>query len=140
MEFKTAYGKKTKILKMFDKQGRTKQSHKNECDINQIMAKFQKTGVLTHAKSQEAEYGDIPSVDFQEAMNIVIQSREMFAELPSSVRKRFNNSAQNYLEFLENPDNKEEMRKMGLLKPELNVKSTLTEEEFDEVIEEVKKA
>lgn len=117
MEFVTAYGEKRKVSIIFPDKGRTKQAFKAECDINQIMAKFQKTGLIEHGNAHGANYGDATSLDFREAMNLVIDAQDMFNDLPSSTRKRFSNDPAEFLDFVQNPDNAEELRKMGLMKP-----------------------
>lgn len=94
---------------------RTKQSFKAECDINNIMAKYQKTGSLAHAQQHQGEYGFASAVSFHEAMNIVTQAEQMFASLPSTLRNRFSNDPGAYLDFVQNPDNEDEMRELGLL-------------------------
>ena len=94
----------------------THQSMKDECDMNRIMLKWQKTGVIDHAKTFEGQYADFTHVtgDYQEHMNAVIQANEMFGTLPSTVRKRFNNDPGEFLEFVGDPSNAEEMVSLGL--------------------------
>lgn len=95
----------------------TKQSFKDECDINKIMAKFQKTGVIKHYAAHAPTYGDASPVDYLDALQVIATANEMFAELPSSVRKRFSNNPEEFLEFVQNPENLDECRKMGLAPP-----------------------
>lgn len=54
--------------------------------------------------------------DFQEAMFIVAQGKSMFEELPGEIRKRFSNDPAQFLGFVQNPDNMDEMARMGILK------------------------
>lgn len=96
---------------------RTKQAFKEECDINNIMAKYQKTGALTHANNRHPEYGFATSTDFRQSMEIVVHAQEIFDELPSSIRAKFGNSPEAFLEFAQNPDNASEMADMGLSEP-----------------------
>ena len=95
----------------------TKQSFGNECNINMIMAKFQKTGAISHYAKFAPTYGDATPVELHDALNIVADANSMFEELPSSLRKKFNNDPEQFLEFVQNPDNLEEMRKLGLANP-----------------------
>jgi len=96
---------------------RTKQSFKDECDVNNIMAKYRKTGVLPSLIRANPVYGDFANpVDFQEAHNLIILANEQFAALPALARERFNNDPAKFLEFCTNKANKEEMGRMGLLK------------------------
>lgn len=96
----------------------TKQSFRDECDINNIMAKYQKTGAVAHTNRHAGEYGFASSHDFAESMRIVTTANEMFADLPSSIRSKFANSPENFLGFVQDPANREEMAKMGLLSDE----------------------
>jgi len=96
--------------------GRTKQAMRDECNINNIMAKYQRTGTISHFTKHEAQYGFAPSVTLQESFEIVEKAREMFSELPSSVRKRFGNDVVGFLAFVQDPANKEEMTRLGLTK------------------------
>ena len=94
--------------------GMTKQSMKDECNVNLIMAKYQKTGLVSFVSKRQAEYMDAPAIDFQQAMDIVKDAENMFLDMPSSMRKRFQNDPGEFYEFIHNPDNKEEMYKLGL--------------------------
>lgn len=96
----------------------TRQSHKKECDINFIMSKFQKTGVIQHVKEYGEHYTDVTPTSFHDAMNTVVQAQAMFDELPSSIRSEFKNDTAEFLDFVQNPENKEKMVEMGLVKPE----------------------
>ncbi len=91
-----------------------KQSFKDECDINNIMAKYQKTGAIDHFSKHAPRYEFASSNDFAESMRIVTKAQEMFAELPSSIRSKFNNEPEQFLEFVQNPDNLSEMETLGL--------------------------
>lgn len=95
----------------------TKQSHKDETDINLIMRKYQKTGLVSFVNERQPQYMEAPEIDFQTAMQIVTQANEMFADMPSSMRKRFHNDPGEFMEFVHNPDNAEEMVKLGLASP-----------------------
>ena len=98
-----------------DPVSRTKQSFADECEINNIMAKFQQTGVINHAAKHQASYGEADGTTFQEAMNIVIEAQEAFSDLPSSLRSRFGNDPAAYLDFVSNEENHPEMERLGLL-------------------------
>lgn len=100
--------------------GRTKQEFKKETDINVILKKFEKTGIINFRDANEAMYEDIDPLDFHQAMNIVAQGKEMFEALPATLRKRFGHDPENFLEFIQDPGNKDEARKLGLLRPDTN--------------------
>lgn len=94
----------------------TRQAHQQECDINQIMAKWQKTGIIEHVNEFEGQYGDFTDLpaDYQSALNQVMAAQEMFESLPSTVRRKFDNDPGKFLEFVDNPENAGELVEMGL--------------------------
>lgn len=126
--FVTAYGPKTRVGLTFPDQGRTKQSFKDECDINTIMRRYEVTGELGHLSRRTPIFGDFPSMDFAEAMAIVIKAREDFASLPSEVRDRFANDPARLLHFMEDANNREEAIKLGLIRSAEPAASSATPE------------
>jgi len=99
---------------VFDDLSRTKQSFKEECDINTIVRKFGVTG-LVPVPSKLPTYGDFTGViDYQTALNAVKAADDVFEALPSALRKRFDNDPQKFVEFCENPDNLKELQDLGL--------------------------
>lgn len=99
----------------------TKQSFKNESNINLIMKKYKKTGFLDPSLIKDADYMDSPDIDFQTAMNIVIQAQSDFDALPADLRKRFANDPATFLDFVGNEANIPEMQDLGLMPKELPV-------------------
>jgi len=96
----------------------TKQSAKDECDINLIMARYLKTGVLDFVNKNAPQYGDVTGYEFQAAMETVAKGKSMFAELPAAIRDEFDNNPEFFLEFVNDPENLPQMAEMGLLRPE----------------------
>lgn len=98
------------------KKSLTKQSFKDQCDINNILAGYQKTGIVNHVSKYQARYDDVEPIDYHTAMNIVVTTNSMFAELPSSVRAEFNHDPKMFLEAVQNPDKYQDVLvKHGLL-------------------------
>lgn len=95
---------------------RTKQSFKHECDINTIVGRYLRTGVLDFVSRYEPRYADVTGVDFQRSMELVAQARGMFSQLPAKVRAEFENDAGAFVEFVSNPDNHDALVEMGLAK------------------------
>lgn len=98
---------------------KTKQSMLAECDVNRIIKQFSTTGQINHisAKAAMGAYMDLPGeLDFQFALNTVIEGERAFATLPAKVRDRFANSPAAFLEFLGDPKNKDEAIALGLIK------------------------
>lgn len=93
----------------------TKQAFADECDINNILKRFEKTGVLPDMIKSDPVYGDFSDAgSYQEALNIVMHAEEQFAALSANVRERFGNDPQRFLEFATDDKNSDEMAKMGL--------------------------
>lgn len=92
----------------------TKQSHKDECNINLIVAQYDRTGLITHTKENPGIYTDLQAVDFLQSQLIVTQAKEMFQALPSKIRNKFQNDPAQFMDFMHDPDNKDEIYKLGL--------------------------
>ncbi|WNK14322.1 MAG: internal scaffolding protein [Microvirus sp.] len=94
-----------------------KQSFRDECDINNIMKKFEKDGVLTHYNEYQGQYGDFTDApEYHDALNKVMMADTMFLSVPAYIRKRFDNDPAKFLEFVSNPDNVREMQSLGLMR------------------------
>lgn len=106
--------KKTGELVYFS---RTKQSMKDECDINNIMRKFIKTGAVAHVAKHGGEYGFASAQSFHEAMEVLRKGTEMFEDLPSDLRKKFHNEPAEFLQFVQDEKNADAMRELGLALP-----------------------
>jgi len=105
---------------------RAQQHHKDECDINEILRRFGKTGTMP-VTSLNALYGDFESVDYHTALNQIIASEREFDALPSNIRKRFENDPWELVQFLQNEANYDEALELGLINPKAQtVVSTTT--------------
>lgn len=95
---------------------RTKQAFAKEVNINSIMRKAAKTGVLPVVLGQPM-YGDFSNVGDFLAVQLRMQAVEdAFMSLPASIRAKFRNSPADYVDFMVNPANKDEAIKLGLMK------------------------
>lgn len=112
-----AFGPRQRVVTVLPGVSRTKQSFKDECDINILMRRYQQSGVLPPMDGREPRYMDCSSVDYQEAMLIVANARSAFQDMSAELRDRFKNNPQMLLEFLEDPKNREEAVKLGLVNP-----------------------
>jgi len=86
------------------------------CDINNIMARYIRDGVIEHVKEYGGQYGDFTEVpDYGTCLRMVSEAEECFAALPAKVRSRFENDPAQFLDFVSDPANRNEMAIMGLL-------------------------
>lgn len=113
-------GRNTSVFALVDfEPSRTSQEFAAESDINLIMARFLKTGTIPVYADRQPFYvdaADLPS--FQDMQNILISADEAFGNLPAALRERFGNDAARFVEFVSDPANEQELRKLGLLSPE----------------------
>lgn len=100
----------------------TQQNFKQECDINYLLKKYRKTGMMEHFQQYQGNYADLSDVPtYQDALNKVIEAQNAFDTLPAEVRKIFSNDPGAFLEFVDNPDNLDEMIELGLAqKPQVS--------------------
>jgi len=115
---RSAYGEKIKHSLKCQDESLAIQSAKDECDINYIMQKYQKTGLVSHATELDPEYGVVSAITYHEALNTIIESQNQFEQLPASLRKAFHNDPAVFLEFVDDENNYPKMVEMGLLSPE----------------------
>ena len=92
-----------------------KQSFRDECNVNVIMARWEKSGTPPRGNPRKPMYGDFTSaVEFQEALNRVMAAQETFDGLPAGLRRRCGNDPALFVEFCEDPANLPELRRLGL--------------------------
>lgn len=90
------------------KDGRTQQQHREKCDVNRIIAKYNKTGVLDHMGRASNLYGDASKLkDLRESQNLIAEVRSMFMQLPATEREFFQNDIANYAEFMTDPKHRD---------------------------------
>ncbi|QXP08264.1 MAG: internal scaffolding protein [Arizlama microvirus] len=97
----------------------TKQSEAQACDINEIMKRYEATGLLPMDDGRKPQYGDFSTMEtFQEAQHIVAAANASFYGLPAHIRARFGNDPAQFLGFVEqgatNPQVASELVEMGL--------------------------
>lgn len=108
--------------------GRTRQEFKDECDVNQILRKFAKTGLATHMAKGVPQYGDFSNVtDYQTAIEQIKDAELSFLELPANIRRYFDNNPAKLVQWMSDPENAQEAIDMGLASGKTSAK--LAEEE-----------
>lgn len=97
----------------------SQQHFKDECDINNIMAKYAKTGVWgdpNNPSTTQPMFDDFSTAeDFHSAQNFLAQAGQAFEALPAYLRKRFENDPAELLAFLDDESNREEAERLGLV-------------------------
>lgn len=113
----------------------TQQSDANETDLNIIFGKFVKTGQLPQV-TMDPRYGDFSgATDYRTALDKINELKDAFNDVPANIRARFHNDPGEFLEFTQNPDNIDEMVKLGLAterQPEQTHEYTASRRAYDD--------
>lgn len=95
----------------------TQQSSKDECDINLIVERAKRGAAVSHLSGKAPMYGDFTSIpSYVDAMNIVNRARSAFMSMDAFVRERFGNDPELFLRFFQDPKNRDEAVRLGLIK------------------------
>jgi len=104
-------------LKCKDK-SKTMQEFKDEVNINNIMSRYKKTGVVSHIMKDQPMFDDVSeTMSYREALQLQITASENFIKLPAKVRARFRNDPAYLMDFLNNSNNYDEAVNLGLVDP-----------------------
>lgn len=94
---------------------RTKQASKDACDINAIMRRYHRTGMVDHLSGRTPIYGDFSEVgDYLDSMERVRAAQDAFDALPSAIRDACGNDPAELLDMATNPARAEEFEALGL--------------------------
>lgn len=98
----------------------TRQEFADECDINKLMAQYEKTGLLpSHLNPTKGRYLDVSNVpDLPTALSLLADATDAFMALPATTRRDFDNDPVKFIHFAEDPNNLDKMREWGLSPPE----------------------
>lgn len=103
-------GKRESRLKQPEyKDGRTKQSFKKSCDINELLSKARRQGTLSHLQKHGAYYGDFADVDLLSLQTKINKGMEIFGALPAEVRREFANEPDRFFRYVNDPENRERL-------------------------------
>lgn len=100
------------------KKVQVQQHMKNDCDINQIVAR-NKVRTYQETNPRIAKFGDFSNLgNYQEMHERVKRAEDAFAALPAKIRDRFENNPAKLVEYVNGPDSPEkraELDKLGLI-------------------------
>lgn len=95
---------------------KTRASQQKETEINHIVAKYDRTGTLTHVARTIPRFDDVSNItDYKSALDQVMEAQSKFKELPSDIRKQFDNDPGKLIEFLSDSNNLEKAAEIGLV-------------------------
>lgn len=120
----------------------TQKQFGKQANINTIMRNYQNTGIYGYVTRMSPNYQPEGStVDRHQLQNTIAAAKSNWEKIPTDVRAKFNNNLQNALNFIENPENREESIKLGLIpktytlkkEPEIIQKVQIIKDENTEV-------
>lgn len=98
-----------------EEEKKTKSEFQDDTDINKIMARYKKTGMLPVARAAAQRFGDFSQVpSFTEMQHKIIAAHEMFDALPAVVRRQFGNDPGAFLAAADTQEGRELLKKLGL--------------------------
>ena len=97
----------------------TEQAHAQASDINQIMLRYEKSGLLPQ-RTEAPRFGDFTGIfDYHTAVEAVKRAQDAFMSLDPRVRARFENDPGKLLAFLDqigaDPALRKEAQELGLV-------------------------
>lgn len=96
----------------------TVQAPKEETDINLIVKRHTPDSLSLIGNALPPKYGDFSNVpSFAEAVNIINAANETFSQLSGDIKKRFDYNPQLLIDFVNDKNNLEEARRLGLVPP-----------------------
>lgn len=117
MTFQSAYSSKVVVETINNQPSRTKANLADNLDVNKIIKRFQKTGILQKLVDLEGIYGEIDSMELRDALEKVNKAENMFMDVPSKIRNMFDNDAGAFIDYATNPANIQQLRDWGLAVP-----------------------
>lgn len=121
MKFKVNHTNSTAEGIVFTEPSMTQQHFRDETMIDNILQKYAETGFLTDpfTPKRPIQFGDFSDVkDFQTAQNAIALATEYFESLPANVRASFNNSPQQFLNALNDPEQRSKLEELGFVASE----------------------
>lgn len=106
-----------------DEPSMTRQEFADECDINTIMRRYEVAGATINGLPRDtaiapfyADFTRMPTnlLDYMAQMD---EANAAFMTLPATVRREFDNSAVQFVDFASDPENLPQMRSWGLAPP-----------------------
>ena len=95
----------------------TQQSFRDRANINNIVARWKRGQEIPEVKHGEPFYGDFTAMaDYHLAMNRVAAAKSAFEALPAEVRSLCDNDPGLFVEMVQDPDMREELEELGVLK------------------------
>lgn len=98
--------------------GRTRQDQKDSCDINLIMKKYTKQGVIPRINPKTPVYDDFSTaLSYHESLERIRRADDLFYELPAELRAACDNDPALLIPYVEDGEHIDELVELGVTKP-----------------------
>lgn len=93
----------------------TVQSEAAACDINNIMARYEKAQISPFAfPSADLCFDATAITDYKSALDAIQRADQLFMLQPAHIRSRFQNDAGKFVQFIDDPENLPQLIELGL--------------------------
>lgn len=124
MKIRTKFSDRVSVPAPWADDGRTQQHFGEKVDINNIVAKYRKTGIIEHVKRAKERYGDFTDLaNYANNLDKVAKAQQSFEMLPAELRNHFKNSISGFFDYIKNPNNREQCEKWGIFEPKKEAKA-----------------
>lgn len=114
----SAFVEHAPVFEVNEEPSMTRQEFAGDCDINVLMAHYERNAVVPPQNQREPMYFDASEVpDFRTSLDIAREASEAFMRVPAVVRKELDNDVYKFVEYAQDPANLDQMRKWGLAEP-----------------------
>lgn len=116
MKIRNKFSPRVAFIAMSADDGRTQQHFAKEVNINNILAKYRKTGIITHVQRTQERYGPLQDLaEFAVNLDKVEKAKQSFEMLPAELRNKFNNSIPGFFDFITKEENRSQCEAWGIL-------------------------
>jgi len=97
-------------------EARTKQSMRDEVDINRIVGRARRVQAVTHLARGVPSYMDVSDVgDYKGALDMIRSMDAYFERLPAKLRAEFRNDPALFLDEMETDDGRAKLERAGII-------------------------
>lgn len=109
-------GKRRVSLSFVNDPGKTEQSHKDSCDILNILNRYARMGGVP--PMPESEFVDLTATpSYQEALNTVMKIDSIFEQLPLKAREAYDHDPAKFMDAVYNPAERDNLIALGIFNP-----------------------
>ena len=97
MDFYTSFRRPPRVVSDVGGESMTQQQFAQECDINYIVKRAQRTGTIPVIPMQEMVFGTLDEETFKQRMDKMSEIKSYFECLPSDIRLHYQNSVNEFI-------------------------------------------